>query len=127
MAKASSQKFIARNRERLVLKPNGEYGGKGVTLGWECDDDAWQKALKEALEASFIVQERVGLGREVFPAIIGGTLSLDERYLDLDPYVWNGAGVEGCGVRLSQLALLNVSAGGGSATPMFIISERGKI
>jgi len=116
--------FISANRERLVLKPNGEYGGKGVVLGWETDDDVWQMALKEALEASFIVQERVGLGREVFPSIVGGRLSLDERYLDLDPYVWSGEGVEGCGVRLSQLALLNVSAGGGAATPMFIISER---
>jgi uncharacterized circularly permuted ATP-grasp superfamily protein len=115
--------FIAGNRERLVLKPNGEYGGKGVVLGWECDEGEWQSALKEALEASYIVQERVGLGREVFPAIVDDRLSFDERYLDLDPYIWNGTGVEGCGVRLSQLALLNVSAGGGSATPMFIISE----
>jgi uncharacterized circularly permuted ATP-grasp superfamily protein len=116
--------FVAGNRERLVLKPNGEYGGKGVILGWECGDEVWQYALKEALGASFIVQERVELGREVYPSMVESRLSFDERYLDLDPYVWNGTGVEGCGVRLSQFALLNVSAGGGSATPMFIISEK---
>ena len=27
------------NREQLVLKPNDEYGGKGIVLGWEVDDD----------------------------------------------------------------------------------------
>ncbi len=116
--------FIADNRERLVLKPNGEYGGRGVMLGWECDDALWQETLKEALTQSYIVQERVPLGREVYPSLVNGELRFDERYLDLDPYVWNGAEVEGCGVRLSKLALLNVTAGGGSATPMFVIREK---
>ncbi|MEW6206863.1 MAG: hypothetical protein AB1631_00745 [Acidobacteriota bacterium] len=113
--------FINENRERLVLKPSGEYGGKGVRLGWETDDDEWQRAIRESLDESFIVQERVPIGREAFPAIIDGELRIDERYLDLDPYVWDGVEVEGCGVRLSSLALLNVTAGGGSATPVFII------
>jgi hypothetical protein len=27
--------FILAQRERLVLKPNDEYGGKGIVLGWE--------------------------------------------------------------------------------------------
>ncbi len=114
--------FISDNRERLVLKPNGEYGGKGVLLGWETEDGAWQRAISESLAESFIVQERVPVGREVFPSVVDGELRLDERYLDLDPYVWDGSDIKGCGVRLSSLALLNVSAGGGSATPMFVIS-----
>jgi len=115
--------FIADNRQRLVLKPSGEYGGKGVVLGWECDEDQWQIALKDALNDSYIAQERVPLGREVYPSIIDGELRFDERYLDLDPYVWQGEQIEGCGVRLSSLALLNVTAGGGSATPMFVIDK----
>jgi hypothetical protein len=116
--------FVAENRERLVLKPNSEYGGKGVVLGWECDSDNWQKALADGLNNSYIVQERVPLGREVYPSLIDGELQFDERYLDLDPYVWDGERAEGCGVRLSKLALLNVSAGGGSATPMFVIRDK---
>jgi uncharacterized circularly permuted ATP-grasp superfamily protein len=116
--------FIAGNRERLVLKPNGEYGGKGVMLGWECDEAAWSNTLKAALKDSYIVQERVPLGREVYPSLVDGDLRFDERYLDLDPYVWDGERIEGCGVRLSRLALLNVSAGGGSATPMVIVNQK---
>ena len=30
--------FIERERDQLVLKPNDEYGGKGIVLGWEVDD-----------------------------------------------------------------------------------------
>src|SRR5262249_55672832 len=113
--------FVAAHRERFVLKPNGEYGGKGVVLGWESDEASWNQSLQAALSGSYVVQERVALGSEMYPAMVEGRLSFDERYFDLDPYVWDGENIEGCGVRLSKLALLNVSAGGGSATPMFIL------
>jgi len=117
--------WILQNREQLVIKPNGEYGGKGVVLGWECDDSRWLAVVQEALSGSFVVQERVSVGREVYPSVIDGRLRFDERYFDLDPYVWDGERVEGCGVRLSRQALLNVSAGGGSATPMFVLRTSG--
>ncbi len=114
--------FAAGNKERLVLKPNSEYGGKGVVLGWECEDSQWRALLQEALRGSYVVQERVPVGRESYPSIVDGQLRFEERYFDLDPYVWDGERVEACGVRLSRQALLNVSAGGGSATPMFVLT-----
>src|SRR5207244_5540702 len=30
--------FIAEHREHLVLKPNDDYGGAGIVLGWQVDD-----------------------------------------------------------------------------------------
>ncbi len=116
--------FIANNQSKLVLKPNGEYGGKGVVLGWESTKEEWANTLKNALSNSYIVQEQVPLGKETYPSIVDGSLRFDERFLDLDPYVWDGETIKGCGIRLSKLALLNVTAGGGSATPMFIISNK---
>jgi uncharacterized circularly permuted ATP-grasp superfamily protein len=116
--------FIVQNRERLVLKPSGEYGGKGVILGWETDSAGWNEAMKAALDGSYVVQERVPLGQEVFPSVEQGRLHFDDRFLDIDPYVWEGGEVDGCGIRLSRAALLNVSAGGGSAVPMFIIQKK---
>jgi len=115
--------FIGSNRDHLVLKPGGDYGGRGVVLGWEVTEPEWSSALEHALSESYVVQERVPLARETYPAIRDGKLHFDERYFDLDPYVWNGERIEGCGVRLSRVALLNVSAGGGSATPMFILKN----
>lgn len=113
--------FVQHNKDRLVIKPNGEYGGRGVVLGWECDQAAWEQALAQALEGSFVVQERVRVGAEPYPSYVDNRLVFSERYFDLDPYVWQGGCAEGCGVRLSASALLNVSAGGGSAVPMFVI------
>jgi uncharacterized circularly permuted ATP-grasp superfamily protein len=113
--------FIRDNKDRLVLKPNGEYGGRGVVLGWQCEPADWEKALKEALASSFVVQEKVRLGEELYPSFADGELQLSKRYFDLDPYVWQGGRAEGCGIRLSAAALLNVSAGGGSAVPMFVL------
>lgn len=116
--------FIVDNQSKLVLKPNGEYGGKGVVLGWEVTKEEWTDTLKTALNSSYIVQEQVPLGKEVYPSVIDGSLRFDERYLDLDPYVWDGENIQWCGIRLSKLALLNVTAGGGSATPMFVINKK---
>ncbi|PWT89143.1 MAG: hypothetical protein C5B54_09425 [Acidobacteria bacterium] len=112
--------FIAQNRDHLVLKPNAEYGGRGVVLGWECEDSHWAEALQNAVDTSYVVQERVPVAKESFPSLIEGEIRFNDRYFDLDPYVWDGARIEGCGVRLSSMALLNV-AGGGSATPMFVL------
>ncbi|MGH9935790.1 MAG: hypothetical protein ACREAM_06055 [Blastocatellia bacterium] len=115
--------FVNRRREDLVLKPNGDYGGRGVVLGWQCGDEDWSRAVNEATGASFVVQERVEVLREPFPTISGGQITFEDRYVDFNPYTWLGDDVEGAGVRLSSSALLNVTAGGGSATPMLILED----
>src|SRR3954466_9286755 len=42
--------YLRDHRERFVLKPNDEYGGTGVTLGWETDQGTWDAALAHAIE-----------------------------------------------------------------------------
>lgn len=116
--------LVAASRERFVLKPSSEYGGRGVTLGWECTAEQWQCALKEALGSSFVVQERVEVLQEPFPSMVDGNIELARRYVDFDPYTWSGNLVDGAGIRLSSSALLNVTSGGGSATPLLILSEK---
>src|SRR5579864_6474192 len=41
--------YIRKNQKDLVLKPSDEYGGTGVTLGWEVDANHWEKSIQEAL------------------------------------------------------------------------------
>src|SRR5262245_55602596 len=36
---------LRRHRERFVIKPNDEYGGTGVTLGWETTEAEWDAAI----------------------------------------------------------------------------------
>src|SRR5690348_9050624 len=64
--------FIRKERENLVLKPSDEYGGSGVTLGWETSEAAWDEAIGRALNGkngAWIVQERIPIRREIFPYI----------------------------------------------------------
>lgn len=115
---------VAARRERFVLKPNDEYGGKGIVLGWEVGQAEWEAALRTALAEPYIVQERVALPSEPYPSWADGRVHVLDRMLDTAPYVAYGAYVDGCLTRLSTAALLNVTAGGGSTVPTFVAEPR---
>jgi len=115
--------FAQRNRERLVLKPNDDYGGQGVLLGWETDQVTWDRALVAAQSAPFVIQERVPVPAEDYPTWTAEQgLQLTPRYVDSDPCIFGDTAV-GCLTRIAATALLNVSAGGGSAPPTYVISR----
>jgi hypothetical protein len=116
--------FVRKNRERLVLKPNDDYGGKGIVLGWTVDEARWEQAVGSALAEPHVVQERIALPHEPFPAWVDGKLHVGERLLDTAPYVCHGAYVDGCLTRIATDPLLNVSAGGGSTVPTFVVEPR---
>jgi hypothetical protein len=116
--------YISANREKFVLKPNDEYGGKGILLGWETEQELWDSTIRSALEEPYIVQERVALPKEPFPSMDGGTVRFAERMLDTAPYVGYGLFVDGVLSRLSTASLLNVTAGGGSSVPTFVINAK---
>jgi uncharacterized circularly permuted ATP-grasp superfamily protein len=116
--------FVMQNQQKLVLKPNDEYGGKGVILGWDCTAEEWSETLKQALNLPFVVQERVQVVERSFPAMMNGSLDISPRFVDADPYVFHGTDVYCCLTRLSSSAMLNVTAGAGSVVPAYIIGER---
>ena len=115
--------YIRAHRTELVLKPNDEYGGKGVLLGWEMDATAWEQAIENALAGDYLVQERVPVQPQLFPSYDNG-LIYSERMIDLDPYIFDGTEMRGILTRLSASSLLNVTAGGGSVAPTFLLRER---
>ena len=47
--RASLLEVARRDREQLVLKPNDEYGGTGVMLGWEPTEATWDARSQRAL------------------------------------------------------------------------------
>ncbi len=113
--------WVSANKQKLVVKPNDEYGGSGVIIGWETDQTGWDAAIRHALTTPHVVQERVLTVERDFPMMINGRLDISKRYVDADPYVYYGERVEGCLTRLSGSALLNVTAGTGSVVPMFVV------
>jgi uncharacterized circularly permuted ATP-grasp superfamily protein len=114
--------FTRANRDRLLLKPNDEYGGKGITIGWESSADEWDAAITAGLESPFVVQEKVTIAYEPYPAIVDGQVVIGQRLVDSDPFLF-GSEVDGSLCRLSTVTLLNVTAGGGSTVPVFVIGE----
>lgn len=116
--------FIAGNKDRLVLKPNDDYGGAGVVLGWEVDATRWDAELAKALGQPYIVQQRIGLPSELFPSLVDGAVVLADRIVDTAPFCFDGAFVEGCLTRVSTATLVNVTAGGGSTIPTVLVEPR---
>ncbi|MCA1621867.1 MAG: hypothetical protein LC795_21855 [Acidobacteria bacterium] len=116
--------YIRENSGRLVLKPNDDYGGHGIYIGWNSDAAAWDEALGVALASGdYLVQERVKTARETFPALADdGSVVFAEQLVDLDPLLFNGR-VGSAFTRLSSTELANVSSGGGMV-PTFIIGEK---
>ena len=116
--------WILKHRDQLVLKPNDDYGGAGIVLGWEVEPAAWERAVARGLAEPSIVQRRIALPSEPFPAIINGRLQFDDRIVDTAPFCYHGAWMDGLLSRISTSTLVNVTAGGGSTVPTFVVEPR---
>ncbi len=116
--------FVSKYREQFVLKPNDDYGGRGIVLGWQTNASGWEAALEAAMETPHVIQERVAIPNEPYPSMVDGKLQIYNRMLDTAPFVFHGEYTDGCLTRLSTDPLLNVSAGGGSTVPTFIVEKR---
>jgi len=123
--------FIRKNQKNLVMKPSDEYGGTGVTLGWEVDKKEWESAIEQALpggkvdneKGCWIVQERIPMRRGVFPYIgKGNTVEYKDMLVDFAPYLFRGK-VAGYLTRLSSSSLANVTSGGGQI-PSFRVQPK---
>ncbi|HLK04827.1 MAG TPA: circularly permuted type 2 ATP-grasp protein [Candidatus Acidoferrum sp.] len=118
--------FVRRERSKLVLKPSDEYGGSGVTLGWETDERAWDAAIEKAIAPNngcWIVQERIPIRREVYPWVKpDGDVEFRDMLVDFAPYLFRGK-VAGFLTRLSATGLANVTSGGGQV-PAFRVSAK---
>lgn len=118
--------YVRARRENFVLKPNDEYGGTGVTLGWETDARQWDGKLDTALaehERAWVVQERIAVRHEVFPHFERGAgVVMRDMLVDSAPYLFRGR-LAGFLTRLSSTGLTNVTSGGGQV-PAFVVSPR---
>ncbi len=113
------------NSHKLVLKPNDDYGGHGIYIGWDSSTADWDDAIAVALaDGDYLVQERVKTAKEHFPMITddAGNWEMTEQLVDLDPLLFKGK-VGAAFTRLSSSELANVSSGGGMV-PTFILSDK---
>lgn len=104
--------FIRRTREQLVLCPNEDSGDQRVFVGADMTQPAWESALRIALRTPYVVQERFGSGRQLFPIFQYGELHMKEAEVSIHPHVFNGK------MHGASAALETSSAG--CATPLAI-------
>jgi len=114
--------FIKQNRETLVLRPNDEYTDLHSFVGYEHDEGSWARALREAIRAPYVVQERVAPTRTVFPLMSYGHLEFKEMQVDVQPQAFMGK-VAGCSSYVSSAGAGNYSPAAGIA-PTFIIDTK---
>jgi uncharacterized circularly permuted ATP-grasp superfamily protein len=116
--------LVRAERESFVIKPSDEYGGSGVTLGWESSTADWDAAIERALRsgAVWIAQRRIAVRREVFPIVQREphAVAFKDMLVDFAPYIFRGK-VSGFLTRLSATGLANVTSGGGQV-PSFVVS-----
>ena len=116
--------YIQKYRQQFVLKPSDEYGGKGIVLGWLASEEEWNQTIQIALEHPYIVQERVEIPWEPYPSLVDGRVYVSNRMQDTAPFAFYGEYMDGCLTRLGTYPLLNVTAGGGSSVPTFVVQKR---
>jgi uncharacterized circularly permuted ATP-grasp superfamily protein len=116
---------LRAQRDQFVIKPNDEYGGTGVTLGWETNEADWDTAIARALaerERGWVAQRRIAVRRETFPVCEAGVMTPRDMLVDFAPYVFRGK-LAGFLTRLSTSGLANVTSGGGQV-PAFVVNQR---
>jgi uncharacterized circularly permuted ATP-grasp superfamily protein len=118
--------YIRTSRADLVVKPNDEYGGTGITLGWETDAGGWDGAIDRAVAdppGAWVVQRRIPIRREIFPFVeTPHRVVFQDMLVDVAPYVFRGR-LAGFLTRLSGSGLANVTSGGGQV-PAFVVTPR---
>lgn len=110
---------LRKNKEEFILKPNDDYGGSGIIFGWESSESEWETALQNALQESFVVQQKVQIEKIDFPTYDENQIYIEKLLVDFDPFLFRGK-VEGGLVRLASTSLVNVATGGGETALVVI-------
>lgn len=112
--------FARGSRERLVLKPNRGFGGRGVVLGSATDQAEWNQLLETAAaladdpQLSWVVQSVARLPVHEFPVVGPGGTIFEEPFYSVMGFASteNGLGIL---CRVSQKQVVNVAQHGGLA------------
>jgi hypothetical protein len=111
---------LVRERPRWVMKRSWDYGGKSVHLGAESSDDAWARAVEEALRdqrgGGFVAQERIFAARRPATRITPEGTARSDLYRDISTYCGLGPSrPSGSVVRAAASPVVNILGGGGLA------------
>ncbi|MFN0103761.1 MAG: circularly permuted type 2 ATP-grasp protein [Bryobacteraceae bacterium] len=113
--------FVLKNREKLVLRPNGESAEMTVYEGASMDDLQWDRACKRAIRERYVVQEIIAPVTAKFPISVYGSLEMKEMRIDVHPHVCIGK-VQSCSTWLTPATSGFSTAIG--VTPTYILEGK---
>jgi hypothetical protein len=101
--------FVRANPARFVIKPCVSKLGLGITQGPYVEQHEWERALQQAADADYIVQEFITMPAAQYPPYDDPTAD-ETRYVHLGEYVFGG---RFCGVlgRTCRSPLLSLATG----------------
>lgn len=109
----SLKAYLLENREQLVIKPSAGAGGEGVRVGRVTDAMEWKQTIDDHIGSpTWVAQEFVEIPKIKLPLIRQNKVVVEDRFLNLSPYVFGGKYVGVLG-RVSSQDVINISAGGG--------------
>lgn len=120
------EKFLQSDKDLLVIKPSGDYGGKNVYIGRQVAEEKWLELLERAFkEKNWVVQKFINIPKYEFPIFsTRSNLKFEKMYVNVSPYVFNGKYASSL-VRVSREKVINVSRGGG-IVPLFVVKRLSK-
>lgn len=106
--------FTRRERERLVLKPNRDYGGHGINFGREMKPAAWDRLVNRAVREApaWVVQTLASPVEEIYPT--GHPETPWEKRVTIGGFTGTPRGVAML-ARLSKSRIVNITRDGGVA------------
>jgi len=113
--------FVLKNREKLILRPNGESSEMTEFEGASMDETQWDRACKRAIRERYVVQETVAPATAKFPISVYGTMEMKEMRIDVHPHVCIGK-VQSCSTWLTPATSGFSTAVG--VTPTYILEGR---
>ncbi|MFC1850411.1 circularly permuted type 2 ATP-grasp protein [candidate division CSSED10-310 bacterium] len=102
--------YVLKNKDNLVVKPNSEYGGKGVIIGQDATQAEWEESIAEHTQQAKVVQEYVPIPIEEFP-LLSEELQFAPKKINVNFFTFSGQ-YGGGFCRVSDSSVINISAGG---------------
>jgi hypothetical protein len=117
--------YVRKHRDMLVIKPNRDFGGVGVTIGPETSSAEWDAVLQEAVVRpfSYVVQDYAPVRKKEFPVIHGdGTITNEEFHVTCGFIV--SASEIGIVGRASKKTVVNIAKQGGLTAVLMILDQQ---
>jgi hypothetical protein len=117
--------YVRKHRERLVIKPNRDFGGTGVVLGPEVSASEWDRVLEEAVArpSTYVVQSYTPVRSKEFPVVYAdGSVSSEEFHVTCGFIV--SASEIGIIGRAAKKSVVNIAQHGGLTTVLMILDQQ---